>query len=119
GAGMRPVYPNRGQKLVQTVNTLIPVVAIGFQGGPATDQRSRAVAREFQRQHPCPSTGETSGPCPGYFKDHVVPLACGGPDVVENMLWQSVGEGECEGRLGKAGVPAPLSAAMILDVTAS
>src|ERR1700745_941601 len=51
----------------------------------ASEHRSRAVAREFQREHPCPSTGLTSGPCPGYWRDHIVPLACGGPDVVSNM----------------------------------
>src|SRR5271169_2953472 len=34
------------------------------------------VAREFQREHPCPSTGLASGRCPGYVKDHVVPLSC-------------------------------------------
>jgi len=48
----------------------------------ASEHRSRAVTREFQREHPCPSTGRTSGACPGYRKDHVVPLACGGPDAV-------------------------------------
>jgi hypothetical protein len=31
----------------------------------AGEHRSRAVAREFQREHPCPSTGLTSGACPG------------------------------------------------------
>jgi hypothetical protein len=44
----------------------------------ASEHRSRAVAREFQRERPCPSTGKTTGPCPGYRKDHVVPLACDG-----------------------------------------
>src|SRR5207302_9741710 len=37
------------------------------------------VTREFQREHPCPSTGLTTGACPAYRKDHVVPVACGGP----------------------------------------
>jgi hypothetical protein len=31
----------------------------------ASEQRSRTVTREFQREHPCPSTGRASGPCPG------------------------------------------------------
>jgi len=30
------------------------------------EHRSRAVARDFQQQHPSPSTGRTTGPCPGY-----------------------------------------------------
>ena len=56
----------------------------------AGEHRSRAVTREFQREHPCPSTGLTSGTCPGYRKDHVVPLGCGGPDTVSNMQWQTI-----------------------------
>lgn len=51
---------------------------------------SREVAREFQRKHPCPSTGRPSGACPGYVKDHIIPLACRGPDIVSNMQWQTV-----------------------------
>jgi hypothetical protein len=57
---------------------------------PASEHRSRAVAREFQREHPCPSTGQPTGPCPGYWRDHIIPLACGGPDTVANMQWQTV-----------------------------
>ena len=56
----------------------------------AREYRSREVTREFQREHPCPSTGRTSGACPGYRKDHIKPLACGGPDAVSNMQWQTV-----------------------------
>jgi hypothetical protein len=55
----------------------------------ASEHRSRAVTREFQRENPCPSTGRASGACPGYRKDHVVPLACGGPDAVSNLQWQT------------------------------
>jgi hypothetical protein len=51
---------------------------------PAAKHRSRAVTREFQREHPCPSTGLTTGACPGYWRDRVLPLACGGPDAVSN-----------------------------------
>jgi hypothetical protein len=56
----------------------------------AREYRSREVTREFQREHPCPSTGKTSGGCPGYRKDHIRPLACGGPDAVSNLQWQTV-----------------------------
>ena len=42
-----------------------------------------------QRQHPCPSTGQTTGRCPRYIKDHMVLLACGGPDAVSNMQLQT------------------------------
>lgn len=45
----------------------------------AKECRSAWVKREVQLTHPCPSTGQKTGPCPGYVKDHIVPLACGGP----------------------------------------
>src|SRR6516164_4563078 len=54
------------------------------------EHRSAAVKREFQLTHPCPSTGLTSGACPGWVKDHIVPLVCGGPDVPSNMQWQTI-----------------------------
>jgi hypothetical protein len=55
----------------------------------AREYRSREITREVQREHPCPSTGQKSGACPGYRKDHVKPLACGGPDAVWNLQWQT------------------------------
>ncbi len=57
---------------------------------PAHAPRDRNVPAEFQRQHPCPSTGSTSGACPGYVRDHFKPLCKGGPDSAGNMQWQSV-----------------------------
>lgn len=51
----------------------------------------RASARSaFMRLHPCPSTGETSGPCPGYVVDHITALKRGGPDSPSNMQWQTI-----------------------------
>jgi hypothetical protein len=44
----------------------------------AKEPRSAAAKREFQLTHPCPANGHTSGACPGYFKDYIKPLACGG-----------------------------------------
>jgi len=58
----------------------------------AKEYRSREVTREFQREHPCPSTGRTTGACPGYRKDHIRALACGGPDAVSNLQWQTIAE---------------------------
>jgi hypothetical protein len=52
--------------------------------------RSASARREFQLEHPCPSTGDRSGRCPGYIVDHVIPLACGGADRPRNMQWQTV-----------------------------
>ena len=51
----------------------------------------RASARSaFMRMHPCPSTGRTSGPCPGYVVDHIKALKRGGADHPSNMQWQTV-----------------------------
>jgi hypothetical protein len=55
----------------------------------AKQSRSASVKREFQLTHPCPATGRRSGACPGYVKDHVLPLKCGGPDAPSNMQWQT------------------------------
>ena len=49
--------------------------------------RSTKVLSEFQKEHPCPSTGDIKGSCPGWSKDHVIPLACGGCDSIENLQW--------------------------------
>lgn len=49
--------------------------------------RRADVLRAFQKIHPCPSTGLTTGACPGWAKDHVISLACGGKDEVANMQW--------------------------------
>jgi hypothetical protein len=64
----------------------------------AKEHRSREVTREFQREHPCPSTGKTGGACPGYRKDHVEPLACGGPDAVSNLQWQTIRDARAKDR---------------------
>lgn len=50
-------------------------------------KRSMTVLEEYQQIHPCPSTGSTSGKCPGWALDHVIPLACGGCDAIENLQW--------------------------------
>ena len=58
--------------------------------------RSAAVLRAFQRQHPCPSTGKTTGACPGWIKDHIIPLClglgAGGIDSTANLQWQTIAE---------------------------
>ena len=52
-------------------------------------ERSSKAKHDFQKTHPCPSTGRTSGACPGYVVDHVQPLKRGGADKPYNMQWQT------------------------------
>jgi hypothetical protein len=52
-------------------------------------KRSGAAKDSFKRLHPCPATGRSSGPCPEYIIDHIVPLCASGPDAAYNMQWQT------------------------------
>lgn len=52
-------------------------------------QRSRKAKGDFKHSNPCPATGKTSGSCPGYVIDHVIPLKRGGSDSPANMQWQT------------------------------
>jgi hypothetical protein len=94
--------------LIAVVAVVLPVLA------SANEHRSRAVAREFQLEHPCPSTGLPS-PCPGYWRDHIVPLACGGPDAVENMQWQTVAAARPKDNVGAKIVPENLGRMLTTD----
>src|SRR6267143_450452 len=81
--------------------TLIDALIVGtlaISTAGASEYRSYSVKHEFQRQHPCPSTGRPTGACPGYIKDHIVPLACGGPDAVSNMQWQTIAAAKAKDR---------------------
>lgn len=82
---------------------------MGFLSGPAdartvhTTHRSAAVLHAFQKAYPCPATGKKTGPCPGYVKDHVKPLACGGADSVENLQWQTEAAGKAKDKVERKG----------------
>jgi hypothetical protein len=51
--------------------------------------RSAKAKDSFRKHNPCPSTGKTSGACPGYVIDHITPLKRGGADEPTNMQWQT------------------------------
>lgn len=65
--------------------------------------RSRQAIAEFKR-----CTGFPKGR-PGYVIDHIFPLACGGPDVPENMIWQRADQAKLKDRWERqrAGCGAP------------
>ncbi len=68
----------------------------GTRSHTSRSKRDPAERRAFMRSHPCPSTGRTSGACPGYVVDHVVPLKRGGADRPANMQWQTVAAGKAK-----------------------
>jgi hypothetical protein len=59
-------------------------------------KRSTAAKDAFKHEHACPSTGKSTGGCPGYVIDHVNPLECGGADAPSNMQWQTVADGKAK-----------------------
>jgi hypothetical protein len=62
-------------------------------------QRSSTAKHEFQRSHPCPSTGKSSGGCPGYVIDHKQALKHGGADAPSNMQWQTKAAAKAKDRV--------------------
>ena len=90
------------------LNAAIPLLACALVVASAdaadhpASKRSQAVLRAFQHEQPCPSTGKTSGRCPGFVKDHVVPLCNGGPDAVGNLQWQSVADAKAKDKVERA-----------------
>jgi hypothetical protein len=68
------------------LSLLVALAAVAADRAP----RSPAAKAAFQRENPCPSTGQRRGACPGYVIDHVDPLCNGGADDSSNMQWQTV-----------------------------
>jgi hypothetical protein len=69
--------------------SVILAVSLVYTPNP---HRSAAVLAAFQRSYPCPANGAPKGPCPGWVKDHIVPLCSGGPDIVANIQWQRLAD---------------------------
>jgi hypothetical protein len=91
---------DQARTVFAVAGTIIALTIALAYAGPlsAAEHRSRAVTQEFQREHPCPSTGLTTGACPGYRKDHMKALACGGADAVWNLQWQTVADARAKDR---------------------
>jgi hypothetical protein len=80
------------------------------------DPKQRAL---YQQTHPCPSTGERTGSCPGWEVDHVCPLKCCGKDDPSNMQWQTDAEAKkkdaWELNCSSCGSTAPAKALMSVE----
>ena len=61
--------------------------------------RCSAARAAFERDNPCPSTGEPRGACPGYVVDHIIPLKRGGADLPSNMQWQTLEDAKAKDRI--------------------
>ena len=63
-----------------------------YQGAPIRNadgsiHRDYKVISAHKKKHPCPSTGLTTGACPGWSLNHNCSLACGCVDAVWNLSW--------------------------------
>lgn len=88
--------------ILRTVLTLWAVILIAWiaaHGSLAyaeTTERGWKAPYLFRKYNPCPSTGKTTGACPGWIMDHMESLRCGGKDVPENLWWQTVAEAKAK-----------------------
>jgi hypothetical protein len=73
------------------------VLALSPCPHPARHASPRAA---FRRAHPCPGGVDRGSVrrCRGYVIDHIVSLACCGPDLPCNLQWQSVREAKAKDR---------------------
>lgn len=65
-----------------------PVWAACEDGRCRNYPRDPAVTHAFTLTVPCPSTGDTGHRCPGFIRDHLIPLCAGGADAVSNLWWE-------------------------------
>jgi len=80
----------RGEQTCPFPSKLLPYRIHDKKTGKLT--RSSEALTEFKK-----CTGFPSGR-PGYVIDHIFPLACGGPDVPENLIWQKKEDGKAKDR---------------------
>lgn len=86
---------------------VLALLLVACSAEPARQHRSPAAKHQFRVAHPCPTNPSPRGPCPGWIVDHVVPLACGGPDEPANMQWQTTADAKAKDRWEREGCSTP------------
>ena len=66
------------------------------------DEHGRIVRSDKAKDAFERATGYPHGR-PGYVIDHIVPLACGGPDLPSNMQWQTAAQAKTKDKTERAG----------------
>ena len=61
----------------------------GKDTGSGIQEMQRQLRLVFQQKNPCPSTGRTTGNCPGYFAGYIVLPKHGGKYETSNMRWMT------------------------------
>lgn len=88
-----------GRVSFTAIRLALLLAALLIPPADAAEKRSSTVRAAFVRQNPCPAGAHDKGRCPGYVVDHRVPLACGGPDRIENLQWLTVAEAREKDRI--------------------
>lgn len=83
-----------------------PKVKPAKQPRPQPPARFISPKAAFRRANPCPVTGLTSGSCPGYVVDYILPLSCDGINEPINMQWNTVDAAKAQRKWERAGCKA-------------
>lgn len=78
--------------MVHSYQVALLALLVLLPPGTAQD-RSRTQVERFKRLTGYPQGRE------GYVVDHLIPLACGGPDHPLNMQWQPIAEAKAKDRV--------------------
>ena len=90
-------------KYVVYFATIIAALLAMQMPAEARHNGSQSAIYQFRKHHDCPSTGNQQGACPGYVIDHIYALACGGPDLPDNMQWQTKADAKLKDKWERIG----------------